>query len=48
MKNLFSKTKGKGLEIYTIILIVILVFWLSHFLGSLGFHGVDSKYGVRQ
>lgn len=32
MKNLFSKIKTKGMEIYTILLIVILVFWLSHFL----------------
>lgn len=38
MKNLFSKTKGKGLEVYTIILIVILVFWLSHFLISYAFN----------
>ena len=38
MKNLFSKIKAKGMEIYTIILIVVLVFWLSHFLISYAFN----------
>lgn len=32
MKNLFSKIKTKGMEVYTLVLIVIAVFWLSHFL----------------
>ena len=32
MKHLLSKLGGKGLEIYTIILIVIAVFWLAIFL----------------
>jgi hypothetical protein len=37
MKNLFSKIKNRGMEIYTIILIVVLVFWLSHFLINYAF-----------
>lgn len=32
MKNLFSKLKGNGLEIYTLILIVIAVYLVSRFL----------------
>jgi hypothetical protein len=37
MKNLFSKIKNRGMEIYTITLIVIAAFWLSHFLINYAF-----------
>lgn len=37
MKHLLSKLREKGLEIYTIILILIAVFWLSRFLITLSF-----------
>lgn len=38
MKNLFSKIKARGPEIYTIALIVMAVFWLSRFLISFAFN----------
>jgi hypothetical protein len=37
MKNLLSKLKGRGLEIYTIILIMIAVYFGSRLLLNLAF-----------